>query len=410
MAETKINNLDSKKLSRDCLSKNANNICNGIPSVINNNDNMTKGLFDDGKVFYLNPTEELRMGDIVKPGRSTATVLSSGDFAIDSIYRGARDVLTFDINKFQLYFASLKLKFLQNMSYEDYCGFFSDEDNYKFMSPNTYKILKKVSSVDKDLYTFMDVVFKKFSKARKNVRNNIKKDFLYQLIYEVNNGSMFNDTLFEEMVKKMDITIDDDSTDLYLNYVFNKFGFDYKSPEVLQLMHGLMTYKERNNYLENKDTYNKTKSLIKDSKIKFVNCDVSNLKYKLKEAGCLNPDFRGFQSIYLSNIPEYMSGKFFRNIIDNELMELLSDDGVIAYCCQGISSKSLENGRLAVAKDEIEDFFMDRDIISKSQYKNNIDGYSLLKKKYNVFIDEAPSMSMGNGFEDKDTFVYVKKR
>lgn len=410
MSEIKINNLEKKKFSRSEIAKCAKDICNGIPSVINNKENMTKGLFDDGKIFYLNPTEELRMGDIVKPGRSTATVLASGDFAIDSIYRGAKDVLTFDINKFQLYPASLKIKFFQNMSYEDYCSFFSDEDNSKFMSIDTYNYLKKIAKKDKDLYAFMDIIFKHFFKARKSVRNNIKKDFLYNLIDEVNNGSMFDDTLFEEMVKKMGITIDDDSTDMYLNYVFNKFGFNYEAPEVLQLMHGLMTYKGRNNYLESEDTYNKTKSLIEDSRIKFVNCDVSNLKYKLKEVGCLNFDFKGFQSIYLSNIPEYMSGKFFRKIVDDELMELLSDDGVIVYCCQGISPKSLEDGRRVAESNEIDDFFMDRDIISKSQYKNNIDGYSLLRKKYDVSIDEVPSMSLSNGFEDKDTFVYVKKR
>ena len=130
---------------------------------------------------------------------------------------------------------------------------------------------------------------------------------------------------------------------------------------------------------------------------------------KLKEVGCLNSDFKGFQSIYLSNIPEYMSGKFFRSVIDNELMELLSDDGVIVYCCQGLSPKSLKDG-VKVSEDEFEDFFMDRDVISKTQQKNNIDGYSLLKKKYDVSVDEVPSMSMSNGFEDKDTFVYVKKR
>ena len=215
--------------------------------------------------------------------------------------------------------------------------------------------------------------------------------------------------MLKEMINKMGISLDEDVTDLCLNYVFSRYGFSYESPEVLQLMHGLMSHKGHNNYLNSEETYDKAKSLVGDAEIKFVNCDVSNLKEKLKEVGCMNSSFDGFQSIYLSNIPEYMSGVHFRGIVDRELMDLLSDDGIIAYCCQGISSKTLRDGKSLLDSDEIEDFIADRNVLNVAQHKNNIEGYSLLKDKYDVSLDEVNSLSESNGFEDKDTFVYVKK-
>ena len=283
MSEIKIDNLEKKKTDIEHLVQYANNICAGIPSIINNNDNMTDGLFAEGKLFYLNPTEELRMGDFIKKGEPVATVLSSGDFAIDSIFNGASDVLTFDINRFQFYPAALKLKFIQNMEYEDYCSFFSDEDNDKFMSLETYNYIKTIARFDKDLYTFMDIIFKEFSKARKNVRKNIKQDFLYQLINEINNGSMFKGSVIEEIIKDKDIQLDENVTDLFLNYTFSTYGFSYEPPEVLQLMHGLMTHKGYSNYLRDEETYNKTKSLIQESKIKFINCDITKEELILPE-------------------------------------------------------------------------------------------------------------------------------
>jgi hypothetical protein len=42
--------------------------------------------------------------------------------------------------------------------------------------------------------------------------------------------------------------------------------------------------------------------------------------------------------------------------------------------------------------------------------KNDIEGYNLLRKKYDIALDESESISLSNGYEDKDTFVYVKKR
>ena len=153
MSEVKIKNLDGS-IDRDNLSMTANEICDGIESVFNKKSvNMCGDLFDSGKVFYLNPTEELRMGDIVKPGRKTATVLGSGDFAMDSIYHGVSDITCFDINKYQYYIAALKLKALQNMSYDEYCNFFSDSRyDSKLLNPIIYDKLKS-NSTDSCLYT-----------------------------------------------------------------------------------------------------------------------------------------------------------------------------------------------------------------------------------------------------------------
>lgn len=125
--EIKINNLSDS--TDNNLTKCANEVCDGIEPIFNKESvNMCGDLFDSGKAFYMNSNEELRMGEFVKPGSKTATVLSSGDFVIDSIYHGVNDITCFDINKYQYYLASLKIKALQNMSYDEYCGFFSDKE------------------------------------------------------------------------------------------------------------------------------------------------------------------------------------------------------------------------------------------------------------------------------------------
>lgn len=401
MSEVKIKNLDGS-IDRDNLSMTANEICDGIESVFNKKSvNMCGDLFDSGKVFYLNPTEELRMGDIVKPGRKTATVLGSGDFAMDSIYHGVSDITCFDINKYQYYIAALKLKALQNMSYDEYCNFFSDSRyDSKLLNPIIYDKLKS-NSTDSCLYTFMDILIKRFNDSRITIREEIKSDPFY---YIVQNIKDFNSPSLEKFINSLDINFDDNTSELFLNFIFTRFGMGYISPEILSLFHGIETIKSNGSYLESGDSFNNTRDIISNSNISFVNCDVANLSSKLNNS---------FQSIYLSNIPEYMRGDFFVNNVIKSLMNLLDDDGIIAYCCQGVTKDDLSADKDKVIDiiEDPENEIPDMNPFNRIRLVNDVCGYQSLKKRgFDVSLDEAPSLCIDNGYHDKDTFVYVKKK
>ena len=412
MASEKIINRLDDKLDEKQLVESANKICNGIPSTVDENSkSLSKGLFAGGKVFYFNPTEELRICDFVKNGDSVATVLGSCDFAIDSIFHGASDVLTFDINRFQYYPAMLKFKFLQNMPYDDYCSFFTDEDNECFLSKDMYEYLKMISSDNKDFYIFMDIFFNKLSNARLKVREDVKSDPFYNIVEDAMNDKLNSDSIYKKLIKLFRIKIDDDSTDMYLNFIFDRFGLSYSSPEILQLLHGIETNKFKNSYLENEYSYNLVKEILKDANIDFINSDISELVSNLKKVGYIDSSFKGFNSIYLSNVPEYIDGAYFVDVIIKRLSELLKDDGVIVYCCQGLSNDSLKRGKSSI--DRIiygsDNFISDSNPLNKIRLRNNINAYCLLRSLYDVSLDETKSLCLENGYEDSDSFVYVRK-
>ena len=94
------------------------------------------------------------MKDVVKKDSVCATVLSSGDFALDSIFNGAREVITFDINENQLYSASLKLAAIQNVGYEDYYNFLANSCCDSFLSNDIYSFIKEKSNDESFVFEF----------------------------------------------------------------------------------------------------------------------------------------------------------------------------------------------------------------------------------------------------------------
>ena len=296
----------------------------------------------------------------------------------------------------------MKLKFLQNMSYEEFCSFFSDEYVNSLLSKDVYEKKVKGIGIDEDVSSFMNVIIDKYIDAKRYVRKNIKKDPLYLVLNDLI-GEDYDDLELERILSKM-LNSFENMTDLDFNKLFCKLGFFYKQPELFRVLRGLNVVRYSGSYLENEDNYNNTKDLISNCKISFINTDVNNLKYKLKRLGYLDSDFKGFDSIYLSNIPEYMNGSFLVHTIENDLIDLLADDGVIVYSCLGVSNDRLTNSSCG-------DFDVSCDNpLVLIRLINDINGYSLLKDKYNVNTIESNYKSLNNGYEDKDTFVFVKKK
>ena len=73
---------------------------------------------------------------VVKDGDTIATVYGSGDFALDAVFHGAREVVGFDINEFQYPVGAFKTMSLEILSYSDYFTFFQVYQSfYSIVSP-----------------------------------------------------------------------------------------------------------------------------------------------------------------------------------------------------------------------------------------------------------------------------------
>lgn len=95
-------------------------------------------LFENSPHFYVNPTERLIMGNYIEENDNVVSVLGSGDFALDSIYHGSKNIVTFDINKYQYYVAMLKYLAINGLSYDDFFTFFCDIKSEDYLSPELY--------------------------------------------------------------------------------------------------------------------------------------------------------------------------------------------------------------------------------------------------------------------------------
>ena len=367
-------------------------------------------LFKDASIMYLNPTEDMVLKNFVKDDDCIATVLSSGDFVLESIFHGAKNILAFDINGLQLYPASLKISALQNLNYNDYFTFLSEPAIIdKFLSSSMYRNLKDLSFLDANVCNFFNYFFLEYDKAYNNIYNLLSNNFLINNILGINPGRYSKNEYMKIMSHKLGPLFGFVSSNkLSLFEICRLVDYSGQIAPIFDMLHGCMGDRNIGTYTENEDSFNKTKEKIAGANIEFIRTDILSLKDSLKTSGYLNsPLFKGFDSIYLSNIPEYIDGEVFADAVSRQLVPLLSDDGCIVYCCQGVSTKSL-NSRMS--NDDINFFSLINNPISAIQYQNDLVAFSLLKRRYKLDTEETNTHSNLNGLEDKDTFVYLKKR
>lgn len=416
--EVEIKNLEQRKTRERDSEKEALRCLSNKYIELSSIDNLSRDLFENSYRLYINPTEELNMGSIVKSDKPVLTVLASGDFALEAAFHGAKEIVTFDINRLQWYPASLKLTGLQNMDYNDYWNFFSDASHDNYLSPKQYERLKRTAKNNPLLFSFFNVLMDRRMMDQKKFKKYIRDHKEYEIIVDLINDLSSKD---EEKRKKaqqvfnfMGTNIDFKPSEIEYDMLLHMFDPSYETSRFLKCLVGLGGTKVKDSYIESEESFNKTKELIKNVDIKFVKSDLSKLRTALERTGYLkNPNFQGFQSIYLSNIPEYISGDKFEEIVENELMPLLEDGGIIAYCCQGTSRKSLQ-----LTSEEINNLKktanLKNDTVGKSIFSdihkiNNIEGYLLLKDKYPIEIIDAKKLSVTNGADDKGMFIYIKK-
>lgn len=387
--ETKIKLLNEKHGKPKVVREEAKKCIQDKVMVNDINRNLSQQLFENAPTLYLNPTEKVYISDLIIPDKRFATVLCSGDFAINGSLYGAREILTFDINKHQYYPAALKLKGLQNMTYDEFYGFFSDPASKYFLSPEVYEKLKSSSEIDYDLYAFIDEIIKLRSREKLYTDNFIKM-------------LRFNTPSIENVLRQANAV----ELDMVLQSIPG-----YRASSVLRTIAGTSGEKGEGTYLENEISYKKAQEAICDTKISHVRTDISRLKDALeKYKYTKKSDFNGFSSIYLSNIPEYINGDVFADIVRNQLMPLLEENGVISYCAQGTSKETLSLSKETANYLEQNQECLNVDPIRGRQMINAINGVNILKDQYDVSFTEAKSLSLLNGAEDQDTYVKIKRK
>lgn len=340
------------------------------------------------------------ISDLIVPNEAFATVLGSGDFMIDAAFHGAGEILTFDINRNQYYPAALKLKGLQNMSYEEFWNFFSDTASKDYLSSEKYKALKNRAEFDLKLYAFFDEVMSQCEKDRKNFMLYLKKigldiNRLRQMSFLMNMG-------LEQM------------SDVELDKALSMIDPRYTPSVTFRTISGLQGMKVSGCYLESESSYQKAQEAIKKANLSFLKTDFLNLGANLELAGYMkNPEYNRFSSIYLSNVPEYVNGEVFVRAVEEQLMPLLQENGVIAYCCQSTSMETLgmSDSELNAIKNKAKMLpAHDFGKILYHQMINSVEGFRLLSENYALDFMETEALSRGNGFDEKDTYMYIKKR
>lgn len=417
MKEVTINNLNRRKQKQKEIEKQALDCLACKKIEIKSVDNLSEEIFSQSKNFYINPTEELMMGSIVKENDKVATVLGSGDFAIDASFHGAKEILTFDINKLQLFPANLKLIGLQNMNYEDYWNFFSNEKSDDYLSPKVYEKLKRNSSHNTNIFPFFDIIMDRRIIEKRRMQKYIEArpdiSIFIELLKSLKSDDVKKRKAAEELFKKSKLDLNLDVCEVDFDLLFRMLDPYYEKSRVFNCMVGYAGNKTKNSYLESEDSYNKAKEKIKDIDIKFIKSDISKLYTNLSKTDYINSNNSGFNSIYLSNVPEYIKGDVFSKIVDEQLMPLLEKGGQIVYCCQGTNIESLK-----MASDELENLKQNASInfniyqngyFEDYQKINNIEGYQRLCEKYDIELKDAKKLSNLNGVDEKGVFVYIKK-
>lgn len=398
-----------RNFARKCI-----NECNSRVSIMANPYitgvyDLSRILYENNPHVYLNPTEKLRMGEYVKEGDAVATIFGSGDFALDAVCHGAKSVVGFDINQIQYPIGALKVIAMGVLEPEKFYNFFAAPGSDLYLDREVYEKIKN-ECPNNMVYMFWDKIIRQFELDK----NNINKEPLYSAfkyyISLLNNG-IKNDKEREAVAEFRNIfglVGENERFDsvIYYALAMRRKGFICGS-KIANLMFGLFGFKENDSYLTSDELFSLTKENLKDVDISFLKGSLLELKTQLLTATDIGKKFTGFDTIYLSNAPEYIDGKTFFRAVSEELMPLLKDEGQIVYCCQAKNLSVLETGVSSVVPVILSTGY--KNPFSNIQEYNDIVALRELRNRYSVSYDEVPTLSTLNGTGKSDVYVKIKK-
>ena len=408
----KISNKDMQNYANEVLSQKNKMKVMDISSF--SSGDMCCDVFSKNTQIYINPTEALKVAQYVKEGDSVATVLSSGDFALDAVFAGARNVLTFDISKFQYPVALLKTQAMSVLDYDDYYSFFSDIYSKGYLSPEIYSLIVSKSK-NPLLFSFWDI----FMTERINEKHRLMKDTNYKFFTDAKALSEMGllPSELSEMIYSL-VGSDGQETiklfnDIYYNKIMKDIDKSFKPLRTITALSGEGGEKTPGSYIESASSYETTRRRLDGINIKFFRTDIAKLKYNLIRSGYTKDGFNGFDTIYLSNIPEFFSGTSFVEIVNSQLMPLLSDDGSIIYCCQGVDEDVLRDESTRDYDKVRKELSSTEDILplfNKIMEINDSETYHLLNSFYDLSLDVVDTYCEANGNGKSDIYVKVMKK
>lgn len=279
--------------------------------------------------FYINGSDNvvLPVSRTVKEGDTVLAVGASGDYMLDSILYGAKEIVNYDINSIQYYVCCLKLWAIQVLDYKEFINFFMNfrnSDDYL-----NYKIFERIIAPfeGEAAYPF----WKRFAKQRR-----IENVAARQLINEL--GPMLRmmspaGTTNQEMVYVI-------CTNVGPNMMPEKFS-------AMRLVNVPEANKDCLGYLSSEENYYKTREMLKDVKISFVTASIDEIKDKI-------PEDKKFDVVFLSNIPYYLTTDKIVSSVNEQLLPVLNEDGVISMYHQGMRinwfSQRLENRKFKLQR------------------------------------------------------------
>lgn len=388
-------------LAQKCLDNHGKIIDPG--AITDKANDFSKNYFEHNPHFYINPTEKLCMQALVGQGDKVATVLGSGDFALDAVYQGASRVDTFDINEYQEALASIKIASAGLMSYQDYMNFYSDPLSAKYLDPFLFKKVQK-SADNHDSFSFLSALM-----AVKRMDDmSLKRNKVYQLIKDIaarkKRGVSLSSTEYEFIMFLMSFGIDIndylDLSDIQLYYFISFISNDIVC-HVYDIIMGQEYKPVSGAYNEDKTSFSKMQGLLESVPISFTPGNITTLN---------GFGGTGYDSIYLSNIPEYFNETQFLQTFPN-LMGLLQDDGMIGYVVQNMSFEELQNWSLGKQNADYEmlvraDKEKNIDALNILRRMNSQFGFAFLKANYDVSLEK---LSPNSSFKP-DVLVRVRKR
>ncbi len=244
----------------------------------------------------------------VEEGDTVLAVGASGDYMLDSILYGAKEVVNYDINSIQYYVCCLKVWALQVLDYKEFIDFFTTFRSGTYLD---YKVFERIIAPFEGevAYPF----WKRFARQRR-----IESVAVRQIINEM--GPMI------QMLTGIK------STNEELNYIIcTKVGPDMMPDKfcAMRLVNVPDAQKDCFGYLSSEENYYKTREMLKDVKLSFVTAGLDEVKDKIGED-------KKFDVMFLSNIPYYLTTDKIVSSVNDQLMPLLNEDGIISMYHQGM--------------------------------------------------------------------------
>ncbi len=380
MSSIKTTSLNKKDAKRDidyCLKNARTKKC------------MDEDYFTRNPHIYLNTSENVKeaVQSSVGEGSKVLTVASSGDYCLESIFRGADEVVNFDINQHQYYMTCLKYWAVLNLSYDEYCSCFRNfrRDDLLFMSDGLLR--KAVSGFEREIaYPFWD----RLIQERKREQDKVM-EFLQSPSYKILTGYLG----MHYPVGLIDYAIN--ALDEYPEFRGGNALRIFESPEAKEDTYG---------YLMTEENFNTLKERLRKAKVSFQTSDIRRIKNRLYGE-------EDFNAIFLSNIPFYIPSKDFVSAVDDQIAPLLAPGGEISYYCQNMSADWM----IARQQDPnyhvpITNFGRDYMMaLNQEGVERCIASYAKLTENYDVELEEIPAYGGTPGIlAPTDVKVLVRRK